>query len=86
MINKYNCYEFSFIINKKLMFKFYLFIKIQKIKDQVCIICKNGIIYIRILNKDMDIIIGIVQFYYKEENVFMVYGYIDLEVKICIKI
>lgn len=67
------------------MFKFYSSIKIQKTKDQVCIICKNGITHIRILNKDMDNTIGTVQSYHKEENALVVYGYTDSEAKICIK-
>lgn len=85
MTNKQNCYQLSLTINKKLMFKFYSSIKIQKTKDQVCIICKNGITHIRILNKDMDITIGTVQSYHKEENALVVYGYTDSEAKICIK-
>lgn len=85
MTNKHNCYQLSLTINKKLMFKFYSSIKIQKTKDQVCIIYKNGITHIRILNKDMDITIGTVQSYHKEENALVVYGYTDSEAKICIK-
>lgn len=77
MTNKHNCYQLSLTINKKLMFKFYSSIKIQKTKDQVCIICRNGITHIRILNKDMDITIGTVQSYHKEENALVVYGYTD---------
>lgn len=43
MTNRHNCYQLSLTINKKLMLKFYSSIKIQKTKDQVCIICRNGI-------------------------------------------
>lgn len=38
----------------------------------------------KILNKDMDITIGTVQSYHKEENALIVYQYTDSEAKICI--